>query len=316
MNIVVLSSSTLFPFPNTVDDTVHPASTTAVPEQLDTKSVFDVLSKCDTFKSTKIIKTIKVSKQSFKIICKTEINVASFQPFLSTIGWIQLLSAPQRHSISFIFNLFPHETNEQALIYFKRFGTVDVWRRYFGTTTSPLGNGAIVWFSTIDPELLGYFYSDKSKKVKWMNKISASASTFNLRCSNCKLRYHGVNNCCLATAPDVIPEEYAKFISPSNDTTSTSVNSSSSSTENRTNTNSNHSRYSIRSHSTLAPSTRPLSSNNRSNNSTYSSSFPSLGSNKRANPKHTPAPVPKDPRPTSQVTCFHCQKLGHYAHTL
>ena len=37
--------------------------------------------------------------------------------------------------------------------------------------------------------------------------------------------------------------------------------------------------------------------------------------NNRANPKHTPAPVPKDPRPISQVTCFHCQKLGHYAHT-
>ena len=57
-------------FSKHVDDTVLPASTTAVPEQLDTKSVFDVLSKSDTFKSTKIIKPLKLATNLSKSFVK------------------------------------------------------------------------------------------------------------------------------------------------------------------------------------------------------------------------------------------------------
>ena len=203
-----------------INDDETPYVYNEVPKDVKVETISELLSKEEFFKN-KIIKTIKVSSQSFKITCNAELDIKSFTCYASDLGWIQLHDAPQRSSYSFVFNLLPNTSNEDALVLFTRWGTVDVWRRYVGSTTTPLGNGAIVWYKSINYFMMNYLYSCKAKKNDYCGSAKPTPSTFKLACSNCRLRYHN-SHCPLPTAPKDIPEHLLKFVTPSTDSTSVS----------------------------------------------------------------------------------------------
>ena len=267
-----------------IDDTVTPHTTVIPPTNISARTLRDNISNLPIVKGS-IVNITKFSSQAFKLVTTKELNLESFEPILSPIGWIQIINAPKIESVNYIFYLAPSTTNEDAVSFFSRFGVLDVWRRYVGTVSDKLGSGAIVWFKTINNEMLRYFYTSKEKRRKWKQQIVASSTTFGLTCDSCSLRYHKNTNCPYPNAPNEVPERYKKFFNTKK------TSGTSPTTQSKDNNNSTPS---------IFTPAKPGSSYNNINSS--------IVKNKRK-----PRPPPEVPRPLEQVTCYNCDKKGHYA---